>query len=192
MAAPSVDDLARSFERTFGRATSRLGPLRPTPRRSVASPPIWRRPPAERSTRPAARTLRPGSPCSLGRHTRPTSPHVPPYLAHEWLSAGGTEVDLMRIAGWRSREMLFRYGTSAAANARARDTHRGPLAPSATPLPAQPGPTPGSRGRADLAGVRRRATAMRCPLYRIRRQATDGSCSGDRWPLSLVYGQRTG
>ena len=35
-------------------------------------------------------------------------------FAHEWLSAGGTEVDLMRIAGWRSREMLARYGASAA------------------------------------------------------------------------------
>jgi integrase len=44
-------------------------------------------------------------------------------FAHEWLSAGGTEVDLMRIAGWRSREMLARYGASAT-DARARDAHR--------------------------------------------------------------------
>jgi site-specific recombinase XerD len=29
-------------------------------------------------------------------------------FAHEWLSAGGNETDLMRIAGWRSREVASR------------------------------------------------------------------------------------
>lgn len=43
--------------------------------------------------------------------------------AHEWLAAGGSEGDLMELAGWRSREMLARYGRSAAAQ-RARDAHR--------------------------------------------------------------------
>lgn len=36
-------------------------------------------------------------------------------LAHRWLAAGGSETGLMDIAGWRSREMLERYGASARA-----------------------------------------------------------------------------
>ncbi len=34
--------------------------------------------------------------------------------AHEMLSAGMQEGDLMRLAGWKSRQMLSRYGASAA------------------------------------------------------------------------------
>jgi integrase len=54
--------------------------------------------------------------------------HLHPHMfrhtfAHRWLSEGGQEQDLMRLAGWRSREMLARYGASAA-DQRAREAHR--------------------------------------------------------------------
>jgi site-specific recombinase XerD len=54
--------------------------------------------------------------------------HLHPHMfrhtfAHRWLSEGGQEQDLMRLAGWKSREMLGRYGASAA-DQRAREAHK--------------------------------------------------------------------
>jgi len=54
--------------------------------------------------------------------------HIHPHMfrhafAHRWLADGGNESDLMRITGWRSREMPDRYGAPAASE-RARDAHR--------------------------------------------------------------------
>lgn len=44
-------------------------------------------------------------------------------FASQWLAEGGTEGDLMRVAGWQRREMLDRYG-AAVATERAHDAHR--------------------------------------------------------------------
>ncbi len=55
-------------------------------------------------------------------------PHLHPHMlrhtaAHEWLNAGGQETDAMALFGWRSRDMLSRYGKSAAAE-RAKNSAR--------------------------------------------------------------------
>lgn len=43
--------------------------------------------------------------------------------AHTWLLSGGAETDLMRLMGWSSREMVGRYGASAA-DERAHQAHK--------------------------------------------------------------------
>ncbi len=55
-------------------------------------------------------------------------PHINPHrfrhtFSHQWMDSGGSETDLMRLNGWTSRQMLSRYGASAA-DERARKAHR--------------------------------------------------------------------
>jgi site-specific recombinase XerC len=62
------------------------------------------------------------------RATQAGLDHLNPHqfrhtFAHQWLRSQGAEGDLMEIAGWRSREMLRRYGASSRGE-RAREAHK--------------------------------------------------------------------
>lgn len=45
------------------------------------------------------------------------------YFSDAWLRSGGSESSLMQVTGWKSRQMVDRYGAALAAS-RAREAHR--------------------------------------------------------------------
>ncbi len=60
-----------------------------------------------------------GNEAGLGRVNPHRFRHT---MAHRWLADGGQEGDLMMVGGWKDRQMLSRYGSSAA-ESRAREAH---------------------------------------------------------------------
>jgi integrase len=106
MAPHSVDDLARSFERHLRAARVRAR------HKHACLDALW-------LGQRGALTIYGIRELVDRRGNQAGMPDLHPHqfrhtFAHEWLRMGGNEADMMRIAGWRTREMLQRYGASAA------------------------------------------------------------------------------
>lgn len=69
----------------------------------------------------------------VARRGKQAGVKVHPHLfrhtfAHRWLDGGGNEGDLLKLAGWKSPVMAYRYGASAA-TARAHRAYKGGRSP---------------------------------------------------------------
>jgi site-specific recombinase XerD len=113
-------DRALPFGRKAAQALDRY--LRARARhRHAASPALWLGPKGPITDSGIAQLVR-----RRGRQAGIEGLHPHQFrhtFAHLWRASGGEGTDLMRLAGWRSESMLFRYGASAA-DARAREAHR--------------------------------------------------------------------